>query len=670
MSESFVSVFNSARLALGSTVIVYLLSYNEACGPAIFFANIFAVTYALMAAYCKSSLNTLQMPYIRASNKFDYTVLFLATWMDVLSLLCACATLARTMSTSLDAMTGGMAHIFLLGRNSSPNEPWPDILGVAVVILITAMFMLGLENSHVFHVIMWIGMFIINSIPIGATYLKADIVEWTRYLFRPNGLTSLLTPAAILVFAYPSEFPMRNSCFERFRELRSFCVTHFFLTVTILFLSTVVTYKTVEEYIANPLFTLLDEVDLHKLVPAVGCVLMLTSSAAYLQFFPELYGIIVRFATSEWKVLSRQISYESPDSGSPVLAIFISGSLCAMLAFACPMQHLILMLAASYLVAVYLRAFYLLYIPYRPKYIQRTFTISSLEYSRLPTGARAKRERSASKSGLKRSLLNVASKSVASKSEIKIIKHKKKAKKELEKEWLLLGEPTSPCPTREPRDVESAMQTSRETPDTHYVYPEKVEATDTESSTDIDAIVDEYRQKVRITTTGLISITTRVPTVISWRLGLFFICLVPFGSLLFGTASILQKQDELLTSGAVSVLMSSMLSLFPRHKSGVVLVNSMFCSIVMLASASLYSACAYYTWPAIVFWTLAGLMLLLRCDNWCCSCFEQSGGSIQEQLIPSDAPKPKALTKSTTIHIPGPPTNLVTIPTHVNAASS
>lgn len=43
-----------------------------------------------------------------------------------------------------------------------------------------------------------------------------------------------------------------------------------------------------------------------------------------------------------------------------------------MLAFACPMQHLIHTLAASHLAAGFLRALYLLYIPVRPKYIKRS----------------------------------------------------------------------------------------------------------------------------------------------------------------------------------------------------------------------------------------------------------------------------------------------------------
>lgn len=87
------------------------------------------------------------MPYIRATQKVDFFCLFLALWMDILALLAACGALARTLSTCLDAMTGGMARIYLLGRNSPINEPWPDVLGVSVVFLLTIMFMLGLEVS-------------------------------------------------------------------------------------------------------------------------------------------------------------------------------------------------------------------------------------------------------------------------------------------------------------------------------------------------------------------------------------------------------------------------------------------------------------------------------------------------------------------------------------------
>lgn len=90
-------------------------------------------------------MQNIQIAYLRATQKFDFFCLFLALWLDILTLLAACGALARTLSTCLDAMTGGMARIYLLGRNSDENEPWPDVLGVSVVFLLTVMFMLGLE---------------------------------------------------------------------------------------------------------------------------------------------------------------------------------------------------------------------------------------------------------------------------------------------------------------------------------------------------------------------------------------------------------------------------------------------------------------------------------------------------------------------------------------------
>jgi len=56
------------------------------------------------------------MPYVRATNKFDFGCLFLATWLDALAAMCACAALARTLSACLDAMTGGLARILILGE--------------------------------------------------------------------------------------------------------------------------------------------------------------------------------------------------------------------------------------------------------------------------------------------------------------------------------------------------------------------------------------------------------------------------------------------------------------------------------------------------------------------------------------------------------------------------
>lgn len=121
------------------------------------------------------------------------------------------------------------------------------------------------------------------------------------------------------------------------------------------------------DYETVPILRVLETKDLHKMIPAIGCLYVIACSAALLEIFTETFQIIVRFATSEWKILLKQISYESRDSGNPVLAIFVCGSLVAILAFACPMQNMTYIIAGSQLTAGLLRAFYFLYAPFRPK---------------------------------------------------------------------------------------------------------------------------------------------------------------------------------------------------------------------------------------------------------------------------------------------------------------
>lgn len=98
-----------------------------------------------ISAFCKSSLDHVQLPYLRATHKFDFFILFLSIWMDILTLICACGALTRTLSICLDAMTGGMTRRIFLGLNSPENEPWPDVIGFSIIFILSVMFMLGLE---------------------------------------------------------------------------------------------------------------------------------------------------------------------------------------------------------------------------------------------------------------------------------------------------------------------------------------------------------------------------------------------------------------------------------------------------------------------------------------------------------------------------------------------
>lgn len=120
-------------------------------------------------------------------------------------------------------------------------------------------------------------------------------------------------------------------------------------------------------------------------------------------------------------------------------------------------------------------------------------------------------------------------------------RNKKKKNEEMEREWLLLGEPasprntvildneqdtsslTTPAPTVN-QDVE-ALQTP-----TNEVHHQT--STDTDSSTDIDAVFDEYRQKIEVTTSGPSEKVLRIPSMESWRVSMVLMTIYFVGVLM------------------------------------------------------------------------------------------------------------------------------------------
>lgn len=115
--------------------------------------------------------------------------------------------------------------------------------------------------------------------------------------------------------------------------------------------------------------------------------------------------------------------------------------------------------------------------------------------------------------------------------------NKSNAREEHEREWLLLGEPPSPKAPDSPPSIESTVL-SDQISDIECIALAKPENCDSdeESSTDIDAIVDEYRQKMKVSTAGpLDNNTLRLPTSTSWRFALLLIVLIIGGSVLTST---------------------------------------------------------------------------------------------------------------------------------------
>lgn len=191
---------------------------------------------------------------------------------------------------------------------------------------------------------MTLGLITLNIILTYVSFINGDMSEWALDYLRPNGFNTVscsfytyfvykyitntlkfLLATALSTFLYPIELPVRQG-WKHYLSYLIFpliCVT---MILTAICLSTIVHQKEYHDYIAVPLFSILNQNGGDKLIAVAACFLLIVCSTSFLELFPELYKIFVKLATSEWKIFLKQISYENSDSGNPVLAVFIAGN--------------------------------------------------------------------------------------------------------------------------------------------------------------------------------------------------------------------------------------------------------------------------------------------------------------------------------------------------------
>lgn len=121
-------------------------------------------------------------------------------------------------------------------------------------------------------------------------------------------------------------------------------------------------------------------------------------------------------------------------------------------------------------------------------------------------------------------------------------KRNKHNNEEVEREWLLLGEPQSPRSTILFDDVQDtsslsvAIAAAAPNNDVECVRPteathKETSSGDSDSSTDIDAIVDEYRQKVKVTSAGTKEKVMRLPSDESWKVSIVCVTVTCIGAM-------------------------------------------------------------------------------------------------------------------------------------------
>lgn len=331
-------------------------------------------------------------------------------------------------------------------------------------------------------------------------------------------------------------------------------------------------------------------------------------------------------------------------------------------------------------------------------FLYRITEDSTLAYSRLNTGTSVSSKSVAPKRSSSTWLPSLNSQSF-SKSITKLNgKSSKKNKKEEEREWLLLGEPSSSPVVRQYQEqdanAESSILSDTTTSDIDCIMKNEQQL-DTESSEDeedIDTIVEEFQQKLKISTAGIKESTLKIPSLNSWRLSKFIMTLaIGFGilgghsannqSLLTLTLSFIGIAHLQINHNnknkvniylfilhffpTVILILAFVMLFVPKYYPSYASPSSFTCILYIFLSSLLISSIIFDSMLAIIFWIISGMVLvlqsLIKCDVFCCMCLDYPRGSAQttivmeEHLIPNGSSNGMA---TTSIRIKNPPKGL------------
>ncbi|XP_072390944.1 solute carrier family 7 member 14 [Diabrotica undecimpunctata] len=604
--------------SFGLFVLIGLVT-SEYTGAETVICIFVAAISSILSGLCSSS--TLQPQEQYRKKKLSDVLEFLILWLDILTDLVAGAACARLASATVDYISKGHFREFLFGMEQhSLGEPWPDVLGVTIIVVVTILFMLGLEKSPTISVLILITListFIFFTIT-GSLHTVIKFRKWCEN-FKIHTFRKVLRAASKIFFAFVHIFPKIHN--NNWIKMSAIIFTPLlFYTSTAIIFSMMTHHK---ELIgrAIPLVQVFESRDVDWARPIMAASTIFVVCLILTEILPSVYNSFVKLASKEWRIFVPSIQYRTSMTGAPILAIFAAGSLSAILAFACPLSHLIKLLNTAALFKCALLSYLLVYNRYKPE-ITYDYLVhnSNIQYSKLQGNGQ---------NSILRSNLNWAT------------------LKEKLRNWFKrkpyyihkLGSPTNitqkiapgrrveerECLLLDDYSVKSMAMDAHEDTGSE-AGDESIVGSDDEnsgSSTDIDIVVEEYKEGLKVATVGKFNEGRRSTRITSTIVGCCLILALLSSTCL---ALYVERVFSICWPSIVGLIISSLvITVMPQNttdKSKEAILPSIIfplCNIVSMAfSISLASTIFADIWQGIVFWSLAGLLLFWRCD--CCTC--------------------------------------------------
>ena len=217
-----------------------------------------------------------------------------------------------------------------------------------------------------------------------------------------------------------------------------------------------------------------------------------------------------------------------------------------------------------------------------------------------------------------------------------------KTEKKEEREWLLL-EPSSPTVRQENQDeelnAESSILSDATTSDVDCIV--KVDQLCSESSDeedeDIDSIVEEFQQKLKVTTAGLKDTNLKIPSTTSWRCSLLCILAIIMASIMGGIACSYENVILFIVSLITMLIVNLVVLWIPTYTYAFATPSAFTCSFCIYTCSIFLAFITFDSWCAVVFWFVSGIVLalqsLVKCDLLCCLCLDYPHDESQATIV-------------------------------------
>ncbi|XP_017775847.1 PREDICTED: high affinity cationic amino acid transporter 1 isoform X2 [Nicrophorus vespilloides] len=612
--------FAGTHWALGGLVLVALAA-SEYSGAGILVAlpiSAVGISFAALSGFTNGEKSLSRKKH--CSDFID----FLDVWLDILEHLMSAATCARVASATVDYMSQGRLRQWLFGLEThSLGEPWPDVLGISIVAIVTTLFMLGLEKSSSFCILLFLGIITSFTFFVSVGGYHTDIIFWNwSEDFRKRSWGCILTTAAMCSFGFANSFP--SALMVKPMKIAAFVIIPLICYSVIALVFTLMSHYRELAGIAIPLVRVFEVRDVDWARPVMAVCTICVVCLALTEIMPSLYSLLVRLAGRDWRLLVSPILYRNSLTGAPVLAIFTAGSLASILAFACPLSYLLRLMNVACLFKCALKSSTALYGRYKPENNNLEIPVSSnIQYSMLKPTRKLQQQQQHQKIRKSRTFCDMLpaylrkNKATVSASELRSKRSRKSPSGD--KEYLLLDHYSTSSLDH------LAIDTCSDS-DVNEMSPNCSDGEESSSSTDIDAVVQEYKDRIQVATVNNFN-EKRCPTLLTSRVVLCLIIVLYISSVLLSLGITINSLYLSWSNIIVSTLCLLGICVMPQNTSNKEeAIKSpiwfpWFCFVAIIINVLLGTTLLIEIWPAVVLWIISGLMLYSRCS--CCSCFDE-----------------------------------------------